>query len=92
LKKIAITPKVARRSVRNTIPILVRWVVTEWRSGGTGKELELLDLCASIEKHGAWFKPLVRESHSLHCGLKVLFLRKEQPGKIYQGGDIDGRI
>jgi hypothetical protein len=23
---------------------------------------------------------------------KVLFLRQEPPGKIYQGGDIDGRI
>jgi hypothetical protein len=53
---------------------------------------EILDLCAPIEKHGAWFRPLVRESYALHCGLKVIFLRKEPPGKIYQGGDIDGRI
>jgi hypothetical protein len=45
-----------------------------------------------VEKHGAWFRPLVRESFALHCGLKILFLRKEQPGKVYQGGDIDGRI
>jgi hypothetical protein len=34
----------------------------------------------------------VRNSFALHCGLKVLFLRKEPPGKVYQGGDIDGRI
>jgi hypothetical protein len=53
---------------------------------------ERLDLCEPIEKHGAWFRPLVRESFALHCGLKILFLRKEHPGKIYQGGDIDGRI
>lgn len=53
---------------------------------------ERLDLCEPIEKHGAWFRPLVRESYALHCGLKLLFLRKEHPGKIYQGGDIDGRI
>ena len=53
---------------------------------------EIIDLCAPIEKHGAWFRPLVRESYALHCGLKVLFLRKEAPGKVYQGGDIDGRM
>lgn len=53
---------------------------------------ELLDLCEPIEKFGAWFRPLVRESYALHCGLKIVFLRKEPPGKIYQGGDIDGRI
>lgn len=53
---------------------------------------EILDLCESIEKHGSQFRPLVRESYALHCGLRVLFLRKEHPGKVYQGGDIDGRI
>lgn len=53
---------------------------------------EILDLCEPIEKHGAWFRPLVRESYALHCGLKIRFLRKEPPGKIYQGGDFDGRI
>ena len=56
------------------------------------KKPERLDLCEPIEKHGAWLRPLVRESFALHCGLKILFLRKEHPGKIYQGGDIDGRI
>jgi hypothetical protein len=35
---------------------------------------------------------LVRETYALHCGLEILFLRKEQPGKVYQGGDLDGRI
>lgn len=53
---------------------------------------DILDLCEPINKHGAWFRPLVRESYALHCGLKVLFLRKEKPGKVYQGGDLDGRI
>jgi hypothetical protein len=58
---------------------------------------EILDLCEPINKHSAndydaWFRPLVRETYALHCGLKILFLRKEHPGKIYQGGDIDGRI
>jgi len=53
---------------------------------------EIIDLCEPIEKFGAWFRPLVRESYALHSGLKVGFLRKEPPGKVYQGGDIDGRI
>jgi hypothetical protein len=56
------------------------------------KSREILDLCLSIDMHGAWFRPLVRESYALHCGLKILFLRKERPGKVYQGGDMDGRI
>ena len=34
----------------------------------------------------------MRDSYALHCGLDILFLRKEQPGKVYQGGDLDGRI
>jgi hypothetical protein len=53
---------------------------------------EKLDLCEPINKHGAWFRPLVRESYALHCGLKILFLRKDHPGKVYYGGDIDGRM
>lgn len=57
-----------------------------------GPRPEILDLCEPIEKHGGWFRPLVRENFALHCGLKILFLRREAPGKVYQGGDIDGRI
>jgi hypothetical protein len=39
------------------------------------------------------FLPIVRESMALVCGLKVLFLRKEEPGNlILQGGDLDNRI
>ena len=26
------------------------------------------------------------------CGIRVLFLRREPPGRVYQGGDIDGRL
>jgi hypothetical protein len=62
------------------------------RTSNFGAAQEFLDLCAPIDKHGAWFRPLVRETYALHCGLEILFLRKEQPGKVYQGGDLDGRI
>jgi hypothetical protein len=53
---------------------------------------QIVDLCEPIERHGAWFKPLVRGSFALHCGLRISFLRKEPPGRVYQGGDLDGRI
>jgi hypothetical protein len=53
---------------------------------------ETRNLNEPIAKHGRLFRPLVRDSYALHCGLKVLFLRKEPPGRVYQGGDIDGRI
>ena len=66
----------------------VRRPLTEEGHGPTG----IIDLCEPIEKHGAWFLPLVRESFALHCGLKILFLRKEPPGNVYQLGDLDGRI
>jgi hypothetical protein len=66
--------------------------VTVMRLKNQSQPDEVLDLCEPIEKHGAWFLPIVRESFALHCGIKILFLRHEPPGKIYQGGDIDGRI
>lgn len=53
---------------------------------------EILDLCEEINKFGHEFRPLVRETYALHCGLKILFLRHEPPGRVYNGGDIDGRI
>jgi hypothetical protein len=52
----------------------------------------IIDLCEPIEKHDAWFRPLVRDSFALHCGLKIVFLRKEPPGRIYQARDLDGRM
>jgi hypothetical protein len=51
-----------------------------------------IDLCASIQKGNRLFKPLVRKSFALTCGLKIQFLRKEKPGRVYQGGDLDNRI
>lgn len=60
-------------------------------NAGTG-QIEILNLCEPINKHGAWFRPLVRENYALHCGLKITFLRQEQVGKVYQAGDLDGRM
>jgi hypothetical protein len=51
-----------------------------------------VDLCAPIQKGNRLFKPLVRNSFAVSCTLKILFLRKEMPGKVYQGGDLDNRL
>jgi hypothetical protein len=60
---------------------------------GTRNSLtDIIDLCEEVEQHSAWFRPLVRDSFALHCGLTLRFLRHEPPGKIYQGGDVDNRV
>jgi hypothetical protein len=47
------------------------------------------------DQHRKWgyrFVPLVTEYLNLLCGLDILFLRPEDPGKLVQGGDIDNRL
>jgi len=51
-----------------------------------------VDTLAPIIRGGKNFIPLVRESLALRCGLKIMFLRKEDPGRVYQGGDLDNRL
>ena len=51
-----------------------------------------IDLCERVERGGRKFLPLIRERIGLRCGLKILFLRKEDPGGVYQGGDMDNRL
>ena len=51
-----------------------------------------IDLCAPVVRGGRQFWPLIRESYALTCALRILFLRAEEPGRIYQGGDIDNRL
>jgi len=47
-----------------------------------------INVCEPIQAGGWTFVPLVRNSLALQCALKITFLRKEQPGKVYQGGDL----
>ncbi|HEV2161356.1 MAG TPA: hypothetical protein VGR52_03850 [Stellaceae bacterium] len=56
------------------------------------KTANSIDLCEPIFRGGYNFVPLVRNSLLLKCGLTVIFLRKEPPGKVYQGGDLDNRL
>jgi hypothetical protein len=51
-----------------------------------------IDLCAVIGRGQRTCLPLVRESLLLKCGFKILFLRKEEAGRVYQGGDLDNRL
>ncbi len=52
-----------------------------------------IDLCDTLERGGRTFFPLVRQSFALSCALNILFLRKEEPGRVvYQGGDLDNRL
>jgi hypothetical protein len=51
-----------------------------------------IDTCAPIDRGGRKFVPLVRETLALRCGLKITFMRKEEPGGVYQGGDMDNRL
>jgi len=53
---------------------------------------DTIDLLAQMERGGRQFFPLVRESLLLKCRLKILFLRKEDAGRVYQGGDLDNRL
>lgn len=55
-------------------------------------EKETIDLCAPIIRGDRQFLPVVRETHALCCFLKILFMRREEPGHVYQGGDIDNRL
>jgi hypothetical protein len=41
---------------------------------------------------GYRFLPLMRNSSGVACSLDILFLRREEPGQLIGGGDIDNRI
>ena len=36
--------------------------------------------------------PLVRDTLALKCALGISFLRKDEPGSVYQAGDLDNRL
>jgi hypothetical protein len=51
-----------------------------------------IDLCREVERGGRKFWPLVRETFALKCNLGITFLRREDAGRVYQGGDLDNRL
>lgn len=70
-------------------------LATLWEVHGILKPLrsnaERFDLLKD-SKYGFAFVPLVRDKFSLGCGLDILFLRREAPGSVVHGGDLDNRI
>jgi hypothetical protein len=44
------------------------------------------------ERCGYRFWPLVTQEYCINCSLDILFLRPEEPGRLVQSGDIDGRV
>lgn len=50
-------------------------------------------LASQYAEYGYHFVPLVRENEHLSCALRILFLRRDPPGGIYNNlGDIDNRL
>jgi hypothetical protein len=56
------------------------------------KAHEYVDVLAPVTVGGRQFMPLVRNTLALNCGLKIQFLRKEEPGRVIQQGDLDNRL
>jgi len=47
---------------------------------------------ANYERCGKTFIPLLTAHRGLACALDILFLRRDAPGRVIQGGDIDNRL
>lgn len=61
--------------------------------GAEGEEITGLDVIANdFVVSGYRFLPLVNNRFGLACSLDILFLRRDDPGALIHGGDIDNRI
>jgi hypothetical protein len=61
-------------------PVIHHSVDQDTKKGPPNTDGDWLNVWAPISIKGKSFSPLVRESLALHCGLKILYLRKEEPG------------
>jgi hypothetical protein len=46
----------------------------------------------NFNRSGFRFVPLVGKEFGTACALNILFLRRDQPGSLIEGGDLDNRI
>ena len=61
--------------------------------GAEGEQISTLDRIANdFAVSGYRFAPLVNKRFGLACSLDILFLRRDEPGDLIHGGDIDNRI
>lgn len=60
---------------------------------GRFDSLPLMEAVANQYRENDYrFVPLVREDISVLCSLKILFLRRDIPGRVISAGDLDNRI
>jgi hypothetical protein len=61
--------------------------------GAEGEQITAIDITANdFVVSGYRFAPLVNNKFGLACSLDILFLRRDEPGALISGGDIDNRI
>ncbi len=69
------------------------WSIKEELNSAKHNEQSLMDYLASChDSFGMKWVPLVNEQHFLHCSLKILFLRRDRPGGIFETRDIDNKL
>lgn len=56
------------------------------------ERIEEFDYYCSVEFRNCQFIPLITMGLELQCHLELLFLRREDPGAIVHGGDLDNRL
>jgi hypothetical protein len=73
-----------------TMPVASTLNTMMW---GDGQSIPFKEwLARRYTRNGYRFVPLVCREHSLYCSLHVLFLRREEPGALLHGGDLDNRV
>ncbi len=61
--------------------------------GTRSDKVNLIDFIAKdFTKFGYRFVPLINFRYGIACSLDILFLRRDEPGAVIWGGDIDNRI
>jgi len=60
--------------------------------GPDAPDYRISTLARKHSHYGFNFVPLVTRELNLICGLDILFLRPDHPGKVIESGDIDNRL
>ena len=65
--------------------------IGSWKDGDA-QPFTVENVAKSHALYGFNFVPLATEDLGIQCGLDILFLRPDPPGKLIQSGDIDNRM
>ena len=66
--------------------------VATWGAAAAHPPKDITELSQAHSMYGWNFVPLVTEPMDLVCNLQILLLRRGNPGKVIQSGDIDNRL